>query len=121
MEIINTAQHVERSAQLFPDRHAIFFGDTVLSYAQLNAECNRGANSFIGFGICRGDRVVLWLPNSTAFVIAYLALQKLGAIAVTVDSALKPREIAFILEDSGAKLLLTTTALYTTLDRRAHV
>ncbi len=116
MEIINTAQHVERSAQLFPDRHAIFFGDTVLSYAQLNAECNRGANSFIGFGICRGDRVVLWLPNSTAFVIAYLALQKLGAIAVTVDSALKPREIAFILEDSGAKLLLTTTALYTTLD-----
>ncbi len=112
---MNIAQHVEHGAQLFSERLALCFEGATYSYAQLNGESNRVANSFAGLAIGRGDRVAIWLPNSAAFVFVYLGIQKLGAIAVTINTALKAEEIAFILKDSGAQLLITTAALYSTL------
>lgn len=112
---MNIAQHVERGARLFPARPALHFEEQVFSYAELNAASNRAANSFAALGIQRADRVALWLPNTAAFVIAYLGCQKLGAVAVTVNNTLKASELQFILNDSGARLLLTTAALYADL------
>ena len=69
---MNIAQPVEHGARLFPERPAILFEGETLSYHQLHAESNRAANGFAGLGIQRGDRVAIWLPNTSAFVIAYL-------------------------------------------------
>lgn len=112
---MNIAQHVERGARLFPDRPALHFERQMFSYADLNAASNRAANGLAMLGIERGDRVALWLPNTAAFIIAYLGIQKLGAVAVTINNALKAAELQFILKDSGAHLLLTTAALYAEL------
>lgn len=112
---MNIAQHVERGARLFPNRPALHFEGQVFSYADLNAASNRAANAFATLGIQRGERVALWLPNTAAFIIAYLGSQKLGAVAVTINNALKASELEFILNDSGARLLLTTAALYAEL------
>ena len=69
---MNVAQHVAHGAQFFPDRAALLFEGEMLSYHQLHVESNRAANGFAGLGIQRGDRVAIWLPNTSAFVIAYL-------------------------------------------------
>ena len=112
---MNIAHHIERGARLFPARLALSFEGETFSYEELNQESNRAANGFAGLAVARGDRVAIWLPNTAAFVIAYLGLQKLGAIAVTINTGLKAAEIDFILKDSGAEILLTTAALYAEL------
>ncbi|MBX3013305.1 MAG: SDR family NAD(P)-dependent oxidoreductase [Caldilineaceae bacterium] len=108
---MNLAQSVERGARLFPQRLALHFEEERFTYARLHDESNRAANGWTALGIGRGDRVAIWLPNTAAFVIAYLGLQKIGAVAVTINTALKAAEVGFILHDSGARLLLTTATL----------
>ncbi len=119
MNRMNMAQPVERGAALFPERTAIFFEDIALSYLQLNTANNRLANSLAELGIRRGDCVALLLPNNVAFIITYLGLQKLGAIVVTINPALKPKEVEFILNDSRSKLLVTTASLHESLASEA--
>lgn len=112
---MNVAQYVERGNALFPDRIALHFAGERFSYAQLNRDSNRWANCLTQLRIGRGDRIALWLPNTAAFIIAYLGIHQVGAVAVTINTALKAEEVDFILQDSGAQLLITTAALYTEL------
>ncbi len=74
---------------------------------------NRCSNALRGLGIERGDRVALLLPNIPEFVISYLAIQKIGAVAVSLNVMLKRNEIKFILDDCGAIALITTEELAT--------
>ncbi|CAK0769738.1 Malonyl CoA-acyl carrier protein transacylase (modular protein) [Gammaproteobacteria bacterium] len=62
-------------------------------------------------GIRFGDCVALCLPNHPSFISSYLGIQKLGAVAVSVNTTLKPAEIDFILQDAQIKVLITTESL----------
>ena len=108
---MNIAQNVERAARLFPDKTAIVFEGTHLTYNSLNARVNRLANALVAEGIVRGDRVALYLPNIPAFVIGYLATVRMGAIAVSANAMLKAEELKYLLDDAGAVLLFTTGEL----------
>ncbi len=112
---MNLANLVEQGARLCPDQPALHFEGETFSYRQLGEASSRAANGFAGLGIGRGDRVALWLPNTVAFVIAYLGVHKLGAVAVTINTALTAEELGFILNDCGARLFLTTAAMYCAL------
>ncbi len=112
---MNIAQNVERARRHFPNKAAIIFGDRVYTYAELDTAINRVGNALRGLGVGRGDRVAIYLPNMPTFVIAYYAIQKIGAIAVSLNSMLKRQEVEFILSDCGAK------ALFTTGEMLAHV
>ena len=57
-------------------------------------------------GLGRGDHIALICPNTPHFVLAYYAILKLGAVVVPLNVLLKPREIAYHLQDSDAKALL---------------
>jgi O-succinylbenzoate-CoA ligase len=76
------------------------------SYPELNARCNRTANALSALGIGKGDRVGLLMMNSPEFVESFFAIAKLGAVVVPINWRLVPDELAFILKDSGAKLLI---------------
>ena len=108
---MNIAQNVERAARLFPDKTAILFEGTHLTYKDLNARVNRIAGALLTEGIARGDRVALYLPNIPAFVISYLATVRIGAIAVSANAMLKAEELKYILDDAGAVLLFTVGEL----------
>ncbi|MDC0723542.1 aminotransferase class I/II-fold pyridoxal phosphate-dependent enzyme [Nannocystis bainbridge] len=108
---MNLVQHVERAAKLYSDHDALIFEGAKFSYRQLNELSNRAANALARLGIHRGDRVALWLPNQPEFVFAFLGTLKLGAIAVTINAALKSEETQFILKDSGSKVLITSGTL----------
>ncbi|MFM8444539.1 MAG: AMP-binding protein, partial [Methylococcus sp.] len=108
---MNIARTLEQGRAAFPYRSALVFEGETWSYAQLDADCGRVAQVLANLGIGRGDRVALWLPNSPAFVFAYFGALKLGAVVVAVNPQLKAAELAFMLEDSGARVLVTTAML----------
>jgi long-chain acyl-CoA synthetase len=108
---MNIAQHIERAAKFFPEKPAIIFEGAELQYGDLNLRINRLANALKANGVARGDRVALYLPNIPQFAVCYCAVLKAGAIAVSVSSAFKGEEVKYILNDSGAKILFTTSDL----------
>src|SRR5512132_3324481 len=108
---MNIANHIERAAKFFPEKPAIIFEGAELQYADLNQRANRLANALKANGVVRGDRVALYLPNIPQFAVCYCAVLKAGAIAVSVSSAFKGEEVKYILNDSGAKVLFTTSEL----------
>jgi long-chain acyl-CoA synthetase len=113
---MNIAQNVVRARTFFADRPAILFEGRSISYRELDESSNRVANGLAGFGIGRADRVAIYLPNLPEFAVVYLGILKAGAIAVSINSIFKQQEVAFILNDSGSKLLFTTAELASQLD-----
>lgn len=93
-----------------PDREALVFESTRLSYAELNRRINRLANGLTARGVARGDRVAILLLNSTTFLEVFFACAKLGAIALPLNYRLSAGELRFILEDAAADLLIYHTA-----------
>ncbi len=110
---MNVAQHLERAARHFPDRPAIVFEGERISYAALQQRVDRVAHALIGLGVQQGDRIGLFLPNIPAFALAYLAIEKVGAIAVSANVMLTADELRYLLEDSGTTLLFTSADLST--------
>ncbi|NIS61080.1 MAG: AMP-binding protein, partial [Proteobacteria bacterium] len=80
--------------------------ETEISYRELNQDSNRMANIFLDLGVKKGDRVILYLPKSLAFVVSHLALQKIGAIGVPLNPGFKKSEMAYLLKDTEPKLVL---------------
>ena len=103
---LNLASLLTESAGRSPDAPAIRLGEVELSYAELDDRSARLATLLREKGIERGDRVGVMLPNVPEFPVAYYGVLRAGGIVVPMNVLLKEREIAFYLEDSGAKLLL---------------
>lgn len=76
------------------------------TFAQLNARCNRVANTLLDKGIKPGDRVATLLKNGIEFVETYFAIAKIGAIMVPINWRLVADEIAYILADGGVSTLV---------------
>lgn len=103
----------------YPERPAVIDGDKRVSYGELG----RMALSFASFlssrGVGKGDRAAVFLPNSLELITAYFGIFSLGAVSVPINSLFKEEEIAFYLEDSGVRVLLTDSGLRTPAERAA--
>src|SRR5690242_10573103 len=77
------------------------------SFDDLQRLSNRCANALAGFGIGRGDRVGVLLPQRPETAIAHVAIYKLGAVAVPLFVQFGPDALEHRLADSGAKALIT--------------
>src|ERR1043166_4128544 len=83
---------------------AIRCGHRELTYGELRAETLRMAQSILSLGAFPGDRVALLLHDSPEFIEAFIATCSLGAIAVPINTSLRPDDQCSILHNSGAKL-----------------
>jgi long-chain acyl-CoA synthetase len=102
---------LDRSAERFPDRSALNFQGYRIRFRQLKEMVDRFASALSAFGVNRGDRVALLLPNTIPCVAAYYAVLKIGAIAVMNNPLYSDRELDHQFNDSGAKLLVTLDLL----------
>lgn len=93
-----------------PDAVALEDRAGVLDYAGLEHEVGRLAAWLAGFGFAKGARVASWLPKTRAACLMPLAAPRAGLVHVPVNPALKRAQVAHILADSGASLLLTQHA-----------
>jgi malonyl-CoA/methylmalonyl-CoA synthetase len=80
--------------------------ETELSYRKLDQDTRRCTAAFLEMGVKKGDRVVLFLNKSLIFVIAHLALQKIGAIVIPLNPGFKKTEMAYLLNDADPKWVL---------------
>lgn len=115
---------LDDAAAEHPDRTAIIFGavahklpgqplmDAKLSYRDLRDAVNRFANALIKLGVKKGDRVAIYLPNCPQFAIAYFGALKAGAVIAPVNPIYTPRELEFILQDSGAETIVALSQFY---------
>ncbi|MBI2855034.1 MAG: AMP-binding protein, partial [Chloroflexi bacterium] len=102
---------LERSANIFRERPAIVYGDTCYSYSQLFERVNRLASALRSAGIRKGDRVAFLTPNTPPLLEAHFGVPLAGAILVAINTRLSSEEVAYILNDSGSKMLFVDTEL----------
>ncbi|MDX6275156.1 MAG: long-chain acyl-CoA synthetase [Frankiales bacterium] len=103
---LSLAAVLAEGARRYPARDAVVFMGHGTSYSDLWEQSRRYASVFASRGIGRGDRVALLLPNVPDFPRAYFGTLALGAVVVPVHALLTAEEIAFVLRDSGASLLV---------------
>src|SRR5215207_5196266 len=101
----NLASLLTDSAARGGDRPAIKLDDATLTYAQLDGASMLVAGLLAQHGFQPGDRVGLMLPNVPYFPPIYYGILRARGVVVPMNVLLKGREVAFYLEDSGAKLL----------------
>ncbi|MYW63419.1 AMP-binding protein [Streptomyces sp. SID8379] len=108
--------HVARWASLHPDRPALVTADETLSYRQLDDRAARLAGWLAAHGVAPGDRVGVFLPNGARFVVAFLAVLRLGAVHVPVNPMFRAAELRHELNDAAPELVITAAALLPVLD-----
>mgnify|MGYP001814445332 FL=1 len=80
--------------------------ETEMTYAQLQRDVNRLANTLLDLGVQKGDRVVLFIPKSLIAVVAHFAIQAIGAMAVPLNPGFKKNEMTYLLGDTDARLII---------------
>ena len=102
-----------------PDKPAVIMASTgaVQTYGQLEAESNRFAHLFRANGLQIGDTVAICLENHPQYFSVAWGAQRSGLCYVAISSRLTDEEVSYILEDSGAKMLISSKALLPLADQ----
>ncbi|MEE4103472.1 amino acid adenylation domain-containing protein [Pseudomonas viridiflava] len=107
VEGLTVHAQVEAGAATHPQAQAVIQGDEVLTYAELNRQANRLAHHLLSLGVKPDERVALCLRRGAGRVVAMLAVLKAGAAYVPVDPAYPAERIAWLLEDSAPRAVVT--------------
>jgi long-chain acyl-CoA synthetase len=115
---------LEQAAREYPDNTALIFKPRAMkgaldgltggkmSYRTLNEMTDRMAAALAKLGVKKGDRVVILMPNSTQFVIAYYGIMKAGGVVVATNPLYSAREMEHQFNDCGAELAIATSNFY---------
>lgn len=107
----NWVNQLERHAMMQPDAPALRFVGNTMTWADLRRRVAALAGALSGRGVGFGDRVMILMLNRTEFVESVLAANMIGATAVPLNFRLTPTEIAVLVEDCVAHVMLTEAAL----------
>jgi len=113
---MNIGTLLPRHARYRGDHTAVVFGETRLSYSQLNARVNRLAHGLKSAGVVKGDKVATVLPNCIELLELYWATAKVGAVLVPASTLLQPTGLATLLRNSDTVMVFSTVRLLATLN-----
>lgn len=105
---MNFIESFLETAKKTPEKPALIYDETVLTYGELDKQINRFGNMLARLGVYRGDRVALMLNNRPEFAVAYYGAVKIGAVIVPVNTFLLEEELKFQLNDLGARVFVGT-------------
>ncbi|MGZ4630943.1 AMP-binding protein [Oryzihumus sp.] len=107
--------NLERTVAAHGDRAALVDLPTGRrwTYAGLDAAVDEVARGLLAAGLDKGDRVGIWAPNCAEWVLVQYATAKIGAILVNINPAYRTHELAYVLRQSGVRLLVAATAFRT--------
>jgi len=105
-----------RSAAVYPDKPAVIHGDRAFTYAEFAARCRRLASALTRRGVGPGDTVAVMAPNVPAMLEAHFGVPMAGAVLNALNYRLDARTIAFLLEHSEAKVLITDREFAETIE-----
>ncbi len=101
-----TFSRFERMCERYPEHAAVIFLGHRFSYARLKDLSDRFAGSLIDLGVQKGDRVLIYLSNCIQWIIAFLGIQKIGAVIVPVSPIYTSHEIKYMINDAGAETII---------------
>ncbi len=101
--MLNITTFLDNSAEKYADKPAFTFGETTVTFSQVNAAANQIANGLLQQGLKRGDKIALSCLNLPYFPMIYYGILKMGGVVVPLSVLLKTDEIQFHLENSDAK------------------
>ena len=86
---------LKKTAEAYPEKTAIVYGEREISYAQLEVLSNQFANALVKLKVDKGDRVAVFLPNIPQFIIAYFGALKAGAVVTAISPLHREREVEY--------------------------
>ncbi|WP_284035429.1 long-chain fatty acid--CoA ligase [Neobacillus sp. 114] len=99
--------NLEMTTKRYPNKTAIIFYGTEITYKQLNTEVNKLAGYLQKeLGVAKGDRVMLYMQNSPQYIIAFYAILRADAVVVPINPMNVKDEVAFYLSDCDAKVAI---------------
>jgi long-chain acyl-CoA synthetase len=108
---------LEKTAKEHPEKAAVAYAESEITYAELDSLSNRFAAALAGLGVEKGERVAVFLPNIPQFVIAYYGALKAGAVLTAISPLHKEREVTYQLSDSEAKTIIALDSLYPIVEK----
>ncbi len=109
---------IEDKARQYPDHVVFQFRDYPITFGELNERINKAANGFLALGIGKGDKVAIMLPNCPEFLYTWFGLNRIGAVEVPINVALKGEGLAYQITQSDSAMLVADTEY---LDRLGDV
>lgn len=98
---------LDQASERFPKKDAIVSEDRRISYGELRDRVDQIARSFLASGLRKADKVSVWLQNCPEWIFIQLALGKIGAILVPINTRFKVRELEYTLKQSDSRILVT--------------
>ncbi len=102
---------LERTLRVFPDKHAVAYGDRRWTWSEFGVEVGRMAGALRRAGVGPGDRVAFLAPNVPELLAAHFAVLQLHAALVAINTRLRAEEVGYILDHSGAKVVVVDPEL----------
>ena len=112
--------NLDISARRFPNKDALIFLGTRLTYADLRKQAEKLAAYLQGVGVQKGDRVILNMQNCTQLVIAHFAILRANAVVVPVNPMNRSEELKHYITDPDAQIAITTADLATDLAKASN-
>jgi long-chain acyl-CoA synthetase len=101
-----TFTRFDRMSELYSDKTAVLYLGEAFSYGQLRDLSERFAGALVDLDVKKGDRVMIYIPNCIQWVIAFLAIQRIGAVLVPISPIYTSYEIEYMINDSGAETVI---------------
>ena len=95
-----------------PTGDAVRYFDGVLTRRELDEQSDALASALLAHGFVRGDRLAVYLQNVPQFLVCMVGTWKAGGVMVSINPMSRTRELSYLLEDSGAKVLVSLETLY---------
>ncbi|MFH1115105.1 MAG: class I adenylate-forming enzyme family protein [Pseudomonadota bacterium] len=108
----NIFEAFNETASRNPDKTAVAFLGTLYSYAGVKELVERFAGALAARGFAKGDRIVLYIPNSIQFVVSWLGVQRLGGVAIPITPIYTPVDLQYIASDTEAKAVVCADRNY---------
>lgn len=93
----------------YADRELIVYGDRRTSYADMEEQSARLACQLIGAGIGKGAHVGLLLPDDERFIISWMAVTRIGGVAVAIWTLATPRELLRLVRHADLRMIVAVT------------
>ncbi|MGW8186006.1 MAG: class I adenylate-forming enzyme family protein [Desulfobacterales bacterium] len=107
-----TFTRFDRMSDRYPERPAVVYLGERFTYRRLRTLSERFAGALAAMGVAKGDRVMIYIANSIQWVIAFLGIQKIGAVIVPVSPIYTSHEIAYMIEDAGVETIICMDTNY---------
>ena len=97
---------LEDTATNYPNATYVIFHGVFKTYKEINEMADRFASALINFGVKKGDKVAIYLPNIPHYPVVFFGALKAGAVNITCDPRYTDKELAYQVNDSDAKTLI---------------